>query len=177
MKENEVWFHFGAQPMRFSIIEFHMLRGLKCSGEAEEAEEDKENQEYEWKLLEGSHTLQDVEKQLKETKTLPDREHSAAEGQTTSLSLDYVKKARNMDVLMKYPWGKEAYMLLLKSVRNDVANHLEKTTKFELQGIPLVFHLWILESIPLLQSRFNMVIRTPQVQQSGPTYLCEKYIR
>ncbi|KAL0730953.1 hypothetical protein Bca4012_027047 [Brassica carinata] len=24
IKENEAWFHFGAQPMRFSIREFHM---------------------------------------------------------------------------------------------------------------------------------------------------------
>ena len=44
-----------------------MLTGLKCSGEEEEPEEDIENQYYTWDLLEGSHMLQDVEKQLRET--------------------------------------------------------------------------------------------------------------
>ncbi|XP_033143198.1 uncharacterized protein LOC117132591 [Brassica rapa] len=40
---------------------------------------------------------------------------------------------------MTYPWGKEAYIVLLKSIQNAVANHLENKSKFELQGYPLVF--------------------------------------
>ncbi|CAF2227910.1 unnamed protein product [Brassica napus] len=74
---------------------------------------------------------------------------------------------------MTYPWGKEAYIVLLKSIQNAVANHLENKSKFELQGYPLVFLLWILESIPLLRNKFSKCV--PTVEVPGPTYLCEKY--
>ncbi|WZZ14507.1 hypothetical protein YC2023_107596 [Brassica napus] len=86
-----------------------------------------------------------------------------------SFPLEYAKNAHDMT----YPWGKEAYIVLLKSIQNAVANHLENKSKFELQGYPLVFLLWILESIPLLRNKFSKWV--PTVEVSGPTYLCEKY--
>ncbi|KAL0722976.1 hypothetical protein Bca4012_037575 [Brassica carinata] len=86
-----------------------------------------------------------------------------------SFPLDYVKQTQDMT----YPWGKEAYIMLLKSIQNAVANHLESTSKFEVQGYPLVFHLWILESSPLLRNTFSKWSPTPEVL--GPTNLCEKY--
>ncbi|WZZ45581.1 hypothetical protein YC2023_041840 [Brassica napus] len=33
VKKHEAWFHFGAQPMRFSIRKFHVVTDLKCRGE------------------------------------------------------------------------------------------------------------------------------------------------
>ncbi|CAN6845518.1 unnamed protein product [Brassica oleracea] len=86
-----------------------------------------------------------------------------------SFPLEYAKNAQDMT----YPWGKEAYIVLLKSIQNAVANHLENKSKFELQGYPLVFLLWILESIPLLRNKFSRCV--PTVEVPGPTYLCEKY--
>ncbi|CAG7889575.1 unnamed protein product [Brassica rapa] len=86
-----------------------------------------------------------------------------------SFPLEYAKNAQDMT----YPWGKEAYIVLLKSIQNAVANHLENKSKFELQGYPLVFLLWILESIPLLRDKFSKCV--PTVEVPGPTYLCEKY--
>ncbi|XP_048591399.1 uncharacterized protein LOC125576091 [Brassica napus] len=86
-----------------------------------------------------------------------------------SFPLEYAKNAQDMT----YPWGKEAYIVLLKSIQNAVANHLENKSKFELQGYPLVFLLWILESIPLLRNKFSKCV--PTVEVPGPTYLCEKY--
>ncbi|WZZ15701.1 hypothetical protein YC2023_108790 [Brassica napus] len=86
-----------------------------------------------------------------------------------SFPLEYAKNAQDMT----YPWGKEAYIVLLKSIQNAVANHLENKSKFELQGYPLVFLRWILESIPLLRNKFSKCV--PAVEVPGPTYLCEKY--
>ncbi|CAF2045810.1 unnamed protein product [Brassica napus] len=55
VKRHETWFHFGAQPMRFSIREFHMVTGLKCSGEAREPRE--ETEKFKWDFLKGrTHT-------------------------------------------------------------------------------------------------------------------------
>ncbi|CDY51999.1 BnaC08g47070D [Brassica napus] len=83
--------------------------------------------------------------------------------------LEYVNKAKDM----MYPWGRDAYLVLLRSIQKAVANLLEDTSKFELQGYPLVFHLWILESIPLLRDKFSNW--APTVDVPGPIYLCEKY--
>ncbi|WZZ33861.1 hypothetical protein YC2023_017262 [Brassica napus] len=83
--------------------------------------------------------------------------------------LEYVSKAKDM----MYPWGRDAYLVLLRSIQKAFANHLEDTSKFELQGYPLVFHLWILESIPLLRDKFSNW--APTVDVPGPIYLCEKY--
>lgn len=42
VKENEVWFHFGVHPLRFSIREFYMITGLKCIGKGEGHKEETE---------------------------------------------------------------------------------------------------------------------------------------
>ncbi|XP_048615324.1 uncharacterized protein LOC125587946 [Brassica napus] len=180
VKENEAWFHFGAQPMRFSIREFHMMTGLKCSGALERPR--REPERFNWELLKGrSHKLSDVVDQLRNTREDASEERVCLamlilvesillrKSKGGSFPLEYAKNAQDMT----YPWGKEAYIVLLKSIQNAVANHLENKSKFELQGYPLVFLLWILESIPLLRNKFSKCV--PTVEVPGPTYLCEKY--
>ncbi|KAG5384246.1 hypothetical protein IGI04_035716, partial [Brassica rapa subsp. trilocularis] len=180
VKENEAWFRFGAQPMRFSIREFHMMTGLKCSGALEGPR--RETERFNWELLKGrTHKLSDVMNQLRNTREDASEERVCLamlilvesillrKSKGGSFPLEYAKNAQDMT----YPWGKEAYIVLLKSIQNAVANHLENKSKFELQGYPLVSLLWILESIPLLRNKFSKWV--PTVEVPGPTYLCEKY--
>uniref|UniRef100_A0A0D3E888 DUF1985 domain-containing protein n=1 Tax=Brassica oleracea var. oleracea TaxID=109376 RepID=A0A0D3E888_BRAOL len=166
VKKNEAWFHFAGQPMKFSIREFHMVTGLKCNGEVEGP-----RGEYEWDLLKGPQkTRVDASDErvclamllLVESILLPKNNKG-------TFPLEYVNKAKDM----MYPWGRDAYLMLLSSIQKAVANHVEDTSKFELQGYPLVFHLWILESIPLLRDKFSNW--APTVDVPGPIYLCEKY--
>ncbi|WZZ73007.1 hypothetical protein YC2023_084377 [Brassica napus] len=128
-----------------------------------------------------SHKLSDVVEQLRNTREDASEERVCLamlilvesillrKSKGGSFPLEYAKNAQDMT----YPWGKEAYIVLLKSIQNAVANHLENKSKFELQGYPLVFLLWILESIPLLRNKFSKCV--PTVEVPGPTYLCEKY--
>ncbi|CAN6858255.1 unnamed protein product [Brassica oleracea var. botrytis] len=180
VKENEALFHFGAQPMRFSIREFHMMTGLKCSGALEGSR--RETDRFNWELLKGrSHKLSDVVEQLRNIREDASEERVClamlilvesillCKSKGGSFPLEYAKNAQDMT----YPWGKEAYIVLLNSIQNAVANHLENKSKFELQGYPLVFLLWILELIPLLRNKFSRCV--PTVEVPGPTYLCEKY--
>ncbi|CAN7015825.1 unnamed protein product [Brassica rapa subsp. trilocularis] len=190
VKRHEAWFHFGAQPMRFSIREFHMVTGLKCSGEAREPRE--ETEKFKWDFLKGrTHTVKDVEKQLRNTKEDASDERfclamllliesillqkSLLDGGTT-FTLDYVKIAQDMDVLMTYPWGRTAYNLLLKSLQRAVDKSLDKNN-YDLQGFPMAFLIWILESVPLLQYAFSQVVPILSVQPSTPIFLCEKYLQ
>ncbi|CAN6884935.1 unnamed protein product [Brassica oleracea] len=171
VKENEAWFHFGAQPLRFSIREFHMMTGLKCSGALEGPR--RETYRFNWELLKGrSHKLIDVVEQLRNTREDASEERVCLamlilvesillrKSKGGSFPLEYAKNAQDMT----YPWGKEAYIVLLKSIQNAVANHLENKYKFELQGYPLVFLLWILESIPLLRNKFSKCVPTVEVE-------------
>ncbi|KAF3542521.1 hypothetical protein DY000_02008590 [Brassica cretica] len=82
-------------------------------------------------------------------------------GSDTAFPLDYVKIAHDIDVLMTYPWGRIAYELLLKSLKNVVDNNLDKN-KYELHGFPLAFHLWILESVPLLSPFYVLEIENDE---------------
>ncbi|KAF8114909.1 hypothetical protein N665_0032s0040 [Sinapis alba] len=185
-KENELLFHFGGQLLRFSIREFHMMTGLKCIGEIEQKEDETENQVYTWDLLEGGHSLDDLEEQLSKTsEDSSDERFSLAmllliesillqRSAVYKFPLENVKKAQDINVLMSYPWGREAYTLLLKSIKRAVKTKLEKV-KYDLQGFPLAFHLWILESIPLLQSAYSTTIPILQTQEGTPSFLCEKY--
>ncbi|CAG7864805.1 unnamed protein product [Brassica rapa] len=139
VKENEAWFHFGAQPMSDVVDQLRNTR--------EDASEERVC--LAMLILVESILLR--------------------KSKGGSFPLEYAKNAQDMT----YPWGKEAYIVLLKSIQNAVANHLENKSKFELQGYPLVFLLWILESIPLLRNKFSKCV--PTVEVPGPTYLCEKY--
>ncbi|RID40243.1 hypothetical protein BRARA_J00303 [Brassica rapa] len=186
VKRHEAWFHFGAQPMRFSIREFHMVTGLKCSGEAREPRE--ETERFKWDFLKGrTHTVKDVEKQLRNTREDASDERfclamllliesillqkSLLDGGTT-FTLDYVKIAQDMDVLMTYPWGRTAYNLLLKSLQRAVDKN-----NYDLQGFPMAFLIWILKSVSLLQYAFSQVVPILSVQPSTPIFLCEKYLQ
>ncbi|CAG7862145.1 unnamed protein product [Brassica rapa] len=139
VKQNEAWFHFGAQPMSDVVDQLRNTR--------EDASEERVC--LAMLILVESILLR--------------------KSKGGSFPLEYAKNAQDIT----YPWGKEAYIVLLKSIQNAVANHLENKSKFELQGYPLVFLLWILESIPLLRDKFSKCV--PTVEVPGPTYLCEKY--
>ncbi|KAF8104127.1 hypothetical protein N665_0178s0012 [Sinapis alba] len=178
VKKHETWFYFGAQPLRFSIKEFHMVTGLKCSGEGEGPH--KENERFKWDFLKGTHTLRHTsedasDKRLCLAMLLLIETILLQKSVETTFPLDYVKKARDIDVLMTYPWGREAYELLLKSLKRSLDKNLDKKN-YNLHGFPLAFHLWIIDSVPLLQSPFSTVIPFLEVQPSTPVFLCEKYI-
>ncbi|CAN6998260.1 unnamed protein product [Brassica rapa subsp. trilocularis] len=72
--------------------------------------------------------------------------------------------------------GRTAYNLLLKSLQRAVDKSLDKNN-YDLQGFPMAFLIWILESVPLLQYAFSQVVPILSVQPSTPIFLCEKYLQ
>ncbi|WZZ15699.1 hypothetical protein YC2023_108788 [Brassica napus] len=145
----------------------------------------------EFNRIRGTFLGPDVEKQLRNTREDASDERfclamllliesillqkSLLDGGTT-FTLDYVKIAQDMDVLMTYPWGRTAYNLLLKSLQRAVDKSLDKNN-YDLQGFPMAFLIWILESVPLLQYAFSQVVPILSVQLSTPIFLCEKYLQ
>ncbi|KAF3603402.1 hypothetical protein F2Q69_00034993 [Brassica cretica] len=176
----------GERNLKLSAKIFHaVLTKSITTGEVEGPRE--ENERFEWEFLHGPHTENDVKKQLRNTNEDASDERfclamllliesillQKVSGSDTTFPLDYVKITYDIDVLMTYPWGRIAYELL-KSLKNAVKKNVDKN-KYDLHGYPLAFHLWILESVPLL-SPFSKVVPILDVQPSTPIFLCEKYI-
>lgn len=67
-RDNELWFHFAGQPMRFSLREFYLVTGLPC----EESDVQHEEQ-FRWPLCEGkTHTFDNLITQISQ---LPEDAH------------------------------------------------------------------------------------------------------
>ncbi|CAH2071063.1 unnamed protein product [Thlaspi arvense] len=80
-----------------------------------------------------------------------------------------LQKVQHMDVLLNHHWGIDAYEMLLKSVKKTVENSLQKA-KYPLDGFPVALHLWILDSVPKLQSAFSTITVL------HAAFLCVKYL-
>ncbi|ESQ30588.1 hypothetical protein EUTSA_v10012309mg, partial [Eutrema salsugineum] len=83
-----------------------------------------------------------------------------------------IKFAQNLETLMSYPWGRDSYMILLNSVKKIVPTRLGKL-KYDIHSFPLSLHLWMLESVPQLQSSFSSL----NTAEPLTSFLCEKYLR
>ncbi|KAG7536902.1 hypothetical protein ISN44_As13g008250 [Arabidopsis suecica] len=165
-KKNELWFHFGGQPMKFSIREFHMVTGLKCS--PQEAAENVQDNRYAWANTSQQHTSEELLEILRNTKRNSGDERFllAMLLLTECIFLNlykgnkfpaaHLKRAQDVHQFLNYPWGIDAFKVLLSSIKSVVPSKLLKS-KYTIQGYPLALHLWILESIPVLQSSLSRV--------------------
>ncbi|CAH2046321.1 unnamed protein product [Thlaspi arvense] len=181
-KSNELWFHFGSHPLRFSIREFDMVTGLKCSIWTPQAAP--EASVYDWDGLKTeSHSTEDlIDKMLRAVKDAYDEKFSLGMlvliesllfGRYKEYNFpgSFIERTQDMKTLMNYHWGRKAYELLLSSIKSRVPSHLDKA-KYVLQGHCFAFHLWLLESVPMLQTAFSSVSNSI----SSYTFLCEKYL-
>ncbi|EFH41658.1 predicted protein, partial [Arabidopsis lyrata subsp. lyrata] len=60
----------------------------------------------------------------------------------------HLKRAQDVHQFLNYPWGIDAFKVLLSSIKFNVPSNLLKD-KYDIHGYPLALHLWILESIPI----------------------------
>ncbi|WZZ85602.1 LOW QUALITY PROTEIN: hypothetical protein YC2023_114181 [Brassica napus] len=143
----------------------------------------------EFNRIRGTFLGPDVEKQLRNTRedAFDERfclamllliesillQKSLLDGGTT-FTLDYVKIAQDMDVLMTYPWGRTTYNLLLKSLQRAVDKSPTKTIMICKDSL---WHFLYGYLIPLLQYAFSQVVPILSVQPSTPIFLCEKYLQ
>ncbi|KAL1219006.1 hypothetical protein V5N11_028462 [Cardamine amara subsp. amara] len=179
-KKKELLFHFGGQPMRFSIGEFHLVTGLNCKEWTQEHEE--REKKWDWGELQDNHSSDDViELMIKARRTSYDERLSLGmlvlieniylhRYSAAKYPREYLERASSLEMMMNYPWGIDAYELLLESVDKLTKEKLSKNS-YDIHGFPIALHLWILESIPKLQSAFSTIDN----QVPATAFLCEKY--
>lgn len=182
-RRNELWFHMGGQPMRFSLREFYLTTGLPCTkAESVVGEES----DFDWPLIsqKEKHTLEEL---LSQIKSLPEEE-MAEEGKfrlsmlliiesvflmndrwnNAMFPLEYVTLAKRD--IQTYAWGKLAFDVLINSLKSvEDKRFLLPNQKYTLKGFPMALHLWFLASIP------NKERLLAVVGNSESVYLCERY--
>ncbi|KAG7532859.1 hypothetical protein ISN45_Aa08g005050 [Arabidopsis thaliana x Arabidopsis arenosa] len=82
----------------------------------------------------------------------------------------HLKRAQDVHQFLNYPWGIDAFKVLLSSIKFNVPSNLLKD-KYDIHGYLLALHLWILESIPMLQSSLSRV----SLLEPRTAFICERY--
>ncbi|ESQ50081.1 hypothetical protein EUTSA_v10002282mg, partial [Eutrema salsugineum] len=161
-----------------------MVTRLKCS-ELEENEKEDEELEYEWGDVENDLTPSDLLYLLIHTEATEENKDERfclamvilIESLVIPRYIGFcfpkkvLKIAQNLETLMSYPWG-DSYMIQLNSVKKIVPTRLGKP-KYDIHGFPLSLNLWMLESVPQLQSSFSSL----NTDEPPTSFLCEKYLR
>ncbi|KAF8100732.1 hypothetical protein N665_0218s0070, partial [Sinapis alba] len=141
-KKHELWFEFAAQPLRFSLQEFHAVTGLKCSKES--------------KLMKrrGKISLKSI--RLQHLQQCHKWSHMdrirliyvlMANDEKSHISQKYIKLVMDIEKLRMYPWGLESYDALVESIITS-RKKLENKTSYVLDGFTYAFQIWIIEAIP-----------------------------
>ena len=186
LKEKELWFHFGGQPTRFSIRKFHMVTRFKCSPDSEEREENEEENDedtgYSWAKTKQRHTTDVLLHIPRDTDEDSSEERFCLAMllliESTFLTLykgckfpiENLERAQDVEKLTNYPWGEDAFNVPMSSIKKNVASNMMKP-KHDIHGFPLALHIWILESIPMLQTTYNRI----SLIERPTAFLCEKY--
>lgn len=165
-KEEELWFTFGEQPMRFSLREFFLTTGLPCSvvGGTSNKKGDRKKKTYSWmkdgiKLKELIRILTNRKGTMKPDEKVRIGALILVEGillaQHADLKIPVVRllRAKDFEEYCSYPWGKCAYDTLVKSVVKLTSNHLSRK-QYWFHGFPLAIQFWALSSVHQLGTRF-----------------------
>ncbi|KAG7532857.1 hypothetical protein ISN45_Aa08g005030 [Arabidopsis thaliana x Arabidopsis arenosa] len=157
-----------------------MVNGLKCS--PQEADENVEENRYGWANTSQRHTSEELLDILRETNRDSGDETFllAMLLLTECIFLNmfkgnrfpaaHLKRAQDVHQFLNYPWGIDAFKVMLSSIKSNVPCKLLKG-KYDIHGYPLALHLWILESIPVLQSSLSRV----SFLEPRTSYICERY--
>ncbi|XP_010478559.1 PREDICTED: uncharacterized protein LOC104757509 isoform X2 [Camelina sativa] len=153
-KKHEIWFVFGGHPMRFSIREFHIVTGLRCSELPTQDEVDKHKDRYlsVWHRLFGNKTMvtvADVLDMLLQNDKTTDKKKQFSSWKKLCLALiaivdgvvvchdqsfvssEFVEMLNDVDYFLDYPWGRLAFTATIRRFGppKDATNPIGKLKK------------------------------------------------
>ncbi|AEE77706.1 hypothetical protein (DUF1985) [Arabidopsis thaliana] len=163
-----------------------MVTRFKCSPDSEEREENEEENDedtgYSWAKTKQRHTTDVLLHIPRDTDEDSSEERFCLAMllliESTFLTLykgckfpiENLERAQDVEKLTNYPWGEDAFNVPMSSIKKNVASNMMKP-KHDIHGFPLALHIWILESIPMLQTTYNRI----SLIERPTAFLCEKY--
>ncbi|XP_048623782.1 uncharacterized protein LOC106402189 [Brassica napus] len=162
-KLHEKWLVFARTPLRFSLLEYHVVTGLKITRETNSDVVKWKNDGGFWSNLlhtGGKITLQSIRKvHLQEfhTWTRLDRMRliylcvivGVVMGRDEKVSIPhmYIKLVMDFDKVRKFHWGLHSYDFLLISIEK-ARKKLGKKESYIFEGFSYALQIWIMEAIP-----------------------------
>uniref|UniRef100_A0A0D3CIU8 Ubiquitin-like protease family profile domain-containing protein n=1 Tax=Brassica oleracea var. oleracea TaxID=109376 RepID=A0A0D3CIU8_BRAOL len=162
-KLHEKWFVFARTPLRFSLLEYHVVTGLKITRETNSDVVKWKNDGVFWSNLlhtGGKITLQSIRKvhlQEVHTWTRLDKMRliylcvivGVVMGRDEKVSIPhmYIKLVMDFDKVRKFHWGLHSYDFLLSSIEKAMKK-LGKKESYIFEGFSYALQIWIMEAIP-----------------------------
>lgn len=203
-KEHELWIVFGGKPIKFSLREFHIISGLRCSKMPtdEEIKRRTEGSEAYWNELfpPGSAvpTVKSVLEMLKdpeldEDKLLPLALLVLVDGivmcsnKKLKISKETVGLLQDTDFFLSFPWGTKSFTNTFSRFSTGYTSNESlvarlKQTNSAFYGFPLPLQLMAFECIPSLTTKIpnpkdmSSFIDSPYGCSSTVTLLSEEDI-
>uniref|UniRef100_A0A0D3E9C4 GRF-type domain-containing protein n=1 Tax=Brassica oleracea var. oleracea TaxID=109376 RepID=A0A0D3E9C4_BRAOL len=124
-KLHEKWFVFARTPLRFSLLEYHVVTGLKITRETN-------SDVVKWK----DHLA-------------VDQKVGVVMGRDEKVSIPhmYIKLVMDFDKVRKFHWGLHSYDFLLISIEK-ARKKLGKKESYIFEGFSYALQIWIMEAIP-----------------------------
>lgn len=166
-KEHEIWCMFGNTPARFSLSEFEDITTLNCASfpESEDVGETEEHRGL-WKMLKvtrKSPCKLELKGALKDVSTwsTEDKIRFAylsilatiiiGDDEKKELPLALSRMVFDLPKFEKYPWGREAFKRLIKSVKRV---NLEANS-YTIDGFVQVLQVWAYKVVPSLGAKIG----------------------
>ena len=148
-KENELWFRVGGHLARFSIAEFHVITGLPCEDRVCNIPKKVSIFEFFGQKKMTHDELLDrfiSEKKMSKKKLIMAKllliERLIVYRRSEVVSAQFLSLACNEKEFELYPWGRESYTRLLKSLKSSsVADRNGVRGSYQMYGYCLAFQV------------------------------------
>ncbi|KAJ4880809.1 hypothetical protein Rs2_37864 [Raphanus sativus] len=174
-KHHELWFHYTRRPLRFAMQEFHAVTGLKYKDdEPDLGIDDWSYDKGFWGRLlrrEKKISLQEIRKvHLKDCNTWShlDRLRMVylcvivglvmAKDERVCIPHKYIKLVMDFEKMRKYPWGRDSFDLLVKSMI-EARGKVKKQNSYVVDGFSYALQIWLMEVIPDIGSLLGQKLR------------------
>lgn len=170
---NEMWFNINDQLVRFSVVDFCLMSGLRCVGNGDFTKYRSRDSYLKGKYFKDYENVstQDVEEVFKNLPIDTEDKDLVDIGviyliTTFLFGTSYHKGVEDSifglvesDDMNSFPWGKELYSNTLSSLKNAFNQRMKNIfteknfLEYRLSGFILPFQVWIYETIPLLAKK------------------------
>ena len=149
-KEKELWFNVGGELVKFTLMEFAAITGLRCCEYCDEPGFEIPETKMEDVLGVNSCTLTELKEIFRKEKDVERRymlahllvlEGVLLSGRSESLSPDFVALAGDMELFQEYPWGRLVFNATIESLKKVSVCSNTNRPGFNLHGYPLAFQV------------------------------------
>ncbi|XP_022891304.1 uncharacterized protein LOC111406240 isoform X1 [Olea europaea var. sylvestris] len=163
-----IHFNFGGKVATFSIFEFALVTGLRCTDKEAGRARIPRNRRLLNEYFHGrtTVTLALLRDAFRECDQMSDKLKLGlvlilesvlrCYHKKTSIDIFHLEVVDDIDTFNNYPWGRRCFVDTLRVFRRgfSMPNRARPERKYDAYGLPLALQIWVYETIPILASRY-----------------------